>query len=111
MFSVVKVSTLSEVFLAFIYIYIVNPIDIIGTYLGFLGQLGKHKINPICAELPEVASPILVKGACTIVNFARDIALSLHILQNKNYLFSLLNVQASVKSRAKLCQCKCTLMY
>ncbi len=34
----------------------------------------------------------------------RDFALSLHILLNKNYLFSLLNVQAS----AKLRQCKRT---
>jgi hypothetical protein len=32
----------------------------------------------------------------------------LHVLQNKNYLFSLLNVQASAKSRAKLRQCKRT---
>ena len=48
------------------------------------------------------------KGAFTLANFARDFALSLHILLNKNYLFSLLNVQASAKSRAKLCQCKRT---
>ncbi len=34
-----------------------------------------------------------------------DFALSLHVLLNKNYLFSLLNVQASAKSR----QCKRTL--
>jgi len=45
------------------------------------------------------------KGAFTLSNFARDFALSLHVLLNKNYLFSLLNVQASAKSR----QCKRTL--
>jgi hypothetical protein len=45
----------------------------------------------------------------TLANFAHDFALSLHILLNKNYLFSLLNVQASAKSRAKLRQCKRTL--
>ncbi len=50
------------------------------------------------------------KGAFTLANFARDFALSLHVLLNKNYLFSLLNVQASAKLRAKLCQCKRTLM-
>jgi hypothetical protein len=50
------------------------------------------------------------KGAFTLANFARDFALSLHILQNKNYLFSLLNVQASAKSRVKSRQCKCTLI-
>ncbi len=44
------------------------------------------------------------KGAFTLANFACDFALSLHVLLNKNYLFSLLNVQASVKS----CQCKRT---
>ena len=44
-------------------------------------------------------------GAFTLANFARDFALSLHVLLNKNYLFSLLNVQASTKSR----QCKHTL--
>jgi hypothetical protein len=48
------------------------------------------------------------KGAFTLANFARDFALSLHVLLNKNYLFSLLNVQASAKSRAKSRQCKCT---
>ncbi len=37
------------------------------------------------------------KGAFTLPNFARDFALSLHVLLNKNYLFSLLNVQASAK--------------
>ncbi len=47
------------------------------------------------------------KGAFTLANFARDFALSLHILLNKNYLFYLLNVQASAKSR----QCKRTLSY
>jgi hypothetical protein len=45
------------------------------------------------------------KGAFILANFARDFALSLHVLQNKNDLFSLLNVQASAKSR----QCKRTL--
>ncbi len=49
------------------------------------------------------------KGAFTLANFACDFALSLHVLLNKNDLFSLLNVQASVKSRAKSRQCKCTL--
>ncbi len=52
----------------------------------------------------------VAKGAFTLANFARDFALSLHILLNKNYLFSLLNVQASAKSRAKSRQCKRTLM-
>ncbi len=47
----------------------------------------------------------LCKGAFTLANFARDFALSLHVLLNKNYLFSSLNVQASAKSR----QCKRTL--
>ncbi len=56
-------------------------------------------------------SSTLHKGAFTLANFARAFALSLHVLQNKNYLFSLLNVQASVKLRAKSCQCKCTLRY
>ena len=51
------------------------------------------------------------KGAFTLVNFVRDFALSLHVLLNKNYLFSLLNVQASAKSRAKLHQCKRTLSF
>jgi hypothetical protein len=50
------------------------------------------------------------KGAFTLVNFARDFALSLHVLLNKNYLFSLLNVQASAKSRTKSRQCKHTLI-
>jgi hypothetical protein len=48
------------------------------------------------------------KGAFTLANFTRDFALSLHVFLNKNYLFSLLNVQVSAKSRAKLRQCKCT---
>jgi hypothetical protein len=52
----------------------------------------------------------LTKGAFTLANFARDFALSLHVLLNKNYLLSLLNVQASAKSRAKLHQCKHTLI-
>jgi hypothetical protein len=50
-----------------------------------------------------------IKGAFTLANFACDFALSLHVLLNKNYLFSLLNMQASAKSRAKSHQCKCTL--
>jgi hypothetical protein len=50
----------------------------------------------------------LNKGAFTLANFARDFALSLHVLLNKNDLFYLLNVQASAKSRAKSRQCKCT---
>jgi hypothetical protein len=49
------------------------------------------------------------KGVFTLANFARDFTLSLLVLLNKNYLFSLLNVKASAKSRAKLCQCKRTL--
>ncbi len=49
------------------------------------------------------------KGAFTLANFACDFTLSLHVLQNKNYLFSLQNVQASVKSCTKSRQCKCTL--
>jgi hypothetical protein len=49
------------------------------------------------------------KGAFTLANFTRDFALSLHVLQNKNYLFSLLNVQASAKLHAKSRQCKRTL--
>ncbi len=49
------------------------------------------------------------KGAFTLANFARDFALSLHVLLNKNYLFSLLNVKASAKSLAKSHQCKRTL--
>ncbi len=52
---------------------------------------------------------IIFKGAFTLANFARDFALSLHVLLNKNYLFSLLNVQASAKLHAKLRQCKRTL--
>jgi hypothetical protein len=47
---------------------------------------------------------MILKGAFTLANFVRDFALSLHILLNKNYLFSLLKVQASAKSR----QCKRT---
>ena len=47
-------------------------------------------------------------GVFTLANFARDFALSLHVLLNKNYLFSLLNVQASAKSRVKSRQCKRT---
>jgi hypothetical protein len=50
------------------------------------------------------------KGAFTLANFARDFALSFHVLLNKNYLFSLLNVQASVKSHVKSRQCKRTFM-
>jgi len=46
------------------------------------------------------------KGAFTLANFARDFTLSLHVLLNKNYLFSLQNVQASAKSG----QCKCILI-
>jgi hypothetical protein len=53
--------------------------------------------------LPKVTSTS--KGAFTLANFARDFALSLQVLLDKNYLFSLLNVQASAKSR----QCKRTL--
>ena len=34
--------------------------------------------------------------------------ISLHVLLNKNYLFSLLNVQASAKLRVKSRQCKRT---
>jgi hypothetical protein len=49
------------------------------------------------------------KGAFTPANFARDFALSLHVLLNKIFLFSLLNVKASAKSRAKSRQCKRTL--
>jgi hypothetical protein len=49
------------------------------------------------------------KGAFTLANFTRDFALSLHVLLNKNYLFSLLNVQASAKSHTKSRQCKRTL--
>ncbi len=49
------------------------------------------------------------KGAFTLANFARDFTLSLHVLLNKNYLFSLLNVKASAKWRAKSRQCKRTL--
>jgi hypothetical protein len=52
------------------------------------------------------------KGGFTLTNFARDFTLSLHVLLNKNYLFSLLNVQASAKSCVKSCaksrQCKRT---
>jgi hypothetical protein len=48
------------------------------------------------------------KGVFTLANFTCDFALSLHVLLNKNYLFSLLNVQASAKSRVKSRQCKCT---
>ncbi len=51
---------------------------------------------------------LVLKGAFTLANFARDFALSLHVLLNNNYLFSLLNVQASAKSRVKSRQCKCT---
>jgi hypothetical protein len=54
---------------------------------------------------------IVFKGAFTLANFVRDFALSVHVLLNKNYLFSLLNVQTSAKSRAKSCQCKPTLNY
>ncbi len=49
-----------------------------------------------------------LKGAFTLANFTRNFALSLHVLLNKNYLFSLLNVQASAKSRVRSRQCKCT---
>jgi hypothetical protein len=57
----------------------------------------------------DLKATVVNKGAFTLANFSRDFALSLHVLLNKNYLFSLLNVQASAKSRAKSCQCKCTL--
>jgi hypothetical protein len=56
------------------------------------------------------AATNITKGAFTLANFARDFALSLHVLLNKNYLFSLLNVQASAKSRVKSRQCKRTSM-
>jgi hypothetical protein len=59
----------------------------------------------------KILMKLLFKGAFTLANFARDFALSLHILLNKNYLFSLLNVQASAKSRMKLCQFKRTFMF
>ncbi len=51
---------------------------------------------------------LVLKGAFTLANFALDFALSLHVLLNKNYLFSLLNMQASAKSHVKLHQCKRT---
>jgi hypothetical protein len=54
---------------------------------------------------------ISYKGAFTLANFARDFALSLHVLLNKNYLFYLLNMQASAKSHAKSRQCKRTLKH
>jgi hypothetical protein len=60
-------------------------------------------------SLMSMMKTFLNKGAFTLANFARDFALSLHVLLNKNYLLSLLNVQASAKSRAKSRQCKCTL--
>ncbi len=41
-------------------------------------------------------------GAFTLANFTRDFALSLHVLPNKNYLFSLLNVQL-VRNRTRNC--------
>ncbi len=53
-------------------------------------------------------SRLVLKGAFTLANFACNFALSLHVLLNKNYLFSLINMQASAKSRAKSCQCKRT---
>jgi len=52
-----------------------------------------------------------IKGAFTLANFTRNFALSLHILLNKNYLFSLLNLQASAKSCTKSRQCKRTLIW
>jgi hypothetical protein len=64
----------------------------------------------VCGDLPITNNLRIfltfLKGAFTLANFARDFALSLHVLLNKNYLFSLRNVQAS----AKLRQCKRTLM-
>jgi len=59
--------------------------------IGRLPRVGKRE-NILFSNLDE--------GAFTLANFARNFALSLHILLNKNYLFSLLNVQASAKSRA-----------
>ena len=56
-------------------------------------------------KLDSLKSNLL--GAFTLANFACDFALSLHVLLNKNYLFSLLNVQASAKSR----QCKRTFKF
>jgi hypothetical protein len=38
----------------------------------------------------------------TLANFARDFALSLHILLNKNYLFSLLNVRNHARNCASV---------
>jgi len=71
----------------------------------------KNETLDICALISRITSIkrlIKTKGAFTLGNFARDFALSLHVLLNKNYLFSLLNVQASAKSRAKSRQCKRT---
>jgi hypothetical protein len=66
----------------------------------------------VCGDLPITNNLRIfltfLKGAFTLANFAHDFALSLHVLLNKNYLFSLLNVQASAKLHAKSRQCKRT---
>ncbi len=99
--------------------------------LATLCDLTKNRKDPICVAPPKVAKAssllsllrvaiagiimhtlpmeIMLKGAFILANFACDFALSLHVLLNKNYLFSLLNVQASAKSRTKSRQCKHTL--
>ncbi len=50
------------------------------------------------------------KGEFTLANFARNFALSLHVLQKKIF-FHYLMCKPSAKSPAKLCQCKCTLSF
>jgi hypothetical protein len=71
---------------------------------------GQDKLECLSlANFLKVSKLFVRKGAFTLANFAHNFALSLHVLLNKNYLFSLLNVQASVKSRMKSRQCKRTL--
>jgi hypothetical protein len=71
---------------------------------------GQDKLECLSlANFLKVSKLFVSKGAFTLANFARDFALSLHVLLNENYLFSLLNVQASVKSCTKSRQCKRTL--
>ncbi len=81
----------------------------------YLGRLLKGSFT-LARLVSENASDIaslyhIPKGAFTLANFARDFALSLHVLLNKNYLFYLLNMQASAKSRVKSRQCKRTLRF
>jgi hypothetical protein len=88
---------------------LVFQIKFLSRYFGtFSRQLFWVFFIKVGHVFPNHLTPL--NGAFILANFACDFALSLHVLLNKNYLFSLLNVKASAKSRAKLCQCKRTLI-